>query len=242
MNSVDTIALKLSKVFMDKTTALLDLAIKRKQTEPRPGSTRISDYQHGIYECDYVSPFTKGACKVNADIFLLLQDWSSHNDMSKPVINLERQRLELKYGYTPNQLTNIKLTELLKTYFSVEISDTYGTNLYPYIKSDDMSSSILREDLVWAAEQFALPQIKIVEPKLVICFGKGTFNAIRTACDEKEVDTVEEGINAFFPFHNSMVWLQAHPGFYGQQSRNRGGVDKVSPDWEKMAECFHSLP
>lgn len=225
---------------MDKTIALLDLAIKRKQTEPPVGSARIGDYHHGIYECDYVSPFTKGANNVNANIFLVLQDWSSHNDMIKQVTNLEKQKLELKYGYTPTQATNIKLAEMLKTHFSIEISDTYGTNLYPYIKMGDMDSPMLLKDLVFAAEHFALPQINIVDPKLVICFGKVTFNAIRTACGKCSVDSVEEGINSPFTFNNSKVWLQAHPGFHGQYNRNKSNAENVNSDWKKMAEYFNS--
>ena len=226
---------------MDKNNALLDLAIKRKQTEPPTGSTRIGDYYNGIYECDYVSPFTRGANNVNAEIFVLLQDWSSHNDMIKPITDLAKQQEELLMGYTPNQRTNKKLKELLDRHFHITIADTYGTNLYPFVKPDDMSSFILQNDLEWAAEQFALPQIKIVAPKIVICLGIKTFNALRSVCGEKQVESVEEGINEHFPFNSASVWLQAHTGFHGQYNRNHGGVDKVNSDWEIMTKYFHSL-
>ena len=225
---------------MDKTNALIDLAIKRKQTAPPEGSARIGDYQHGVYECDYVSPFTKGANNVNANIFLVLQDWSSHNDMIKPITDPEKQKLELINGRTPNQPTNKNLAALLKTHFSIEIADTYGTNLYPYIKPRKNDSEIPTKDLVWAAKEFALPQIEIIAPKLAICFGITTFNAVRKACGEKMVDTVEEGINKPFFYNNSRIFLQSHPGIWGL--RKRGGIEIVESDWKKMAEYFHSLP
>jgi len=46
-----------------------------------------------------------------------------------------------------------------------------------------MNASISQIDLIEAAKQFALPEIRIVNPKLVICLGLVTFNALRQASD-----------------------------------------------------------
>ena len=43
-----------------------------------------------------------------------------------------------------------------------------------------------KRDFVRAANEFALPQIQIVEPKIVICLGLATFNALRRACAETQ--------------------------------------------------------
>ncbi|TLU56252.1 MAG: hypothetical protein FDX02_01580 [Chlorobium sp.] len=228
---------------MDKRQALLELAVKRKQTPPPEGSFRIGKYHEGIYECDHVSPYTKGADNVNAEIFVLLQDWGSNDEMSLPVVDLEKQKFELRYGRTPGQETNNNLEPLLKQYFSINLDRTYATNLFPYIKGGEVSAEISDEDLRWAAKEFALPQIAIVQPKLVICCGKDTFNAVRVAAGEKEVETVEEGINASFSLYGSQIWLQSHPGWMGQSNRKRysGNADQVNDDWEKMAASFPGL-
>ena len=226
---------------MDKRKALLELAVKRKQTPPPEGSFRIGKYHEGIYECDHVSPYTKGADNVNAEIFVLLQDWGSDDEMSLPVVDFEKQKFELRYGRTPGQYPNEHLEELLHKYFSIALDQTYATNLFPYIKAGEVSAKISDKDLRCAAKKFALPQIAIVQPKLVICCGKKTFNAVRVAADENEVETVEEGINAPFSLYGSEVWLQSHPGILGTNKRNSGGVDRVNDDWEKMAASFPKL-
>jgi len=223
---------------MDKHQALLELAIKRKQTTYRDYK-RLSDYKDGKYECDiYVSPYTKGAHNVNADIFVLLLDWASDKQMKKELTH-EEEAEELQFGRTLNQKTNINLENLLRDYFKCQIADTYATNLFPYIKSGDIPD----KDLRWAAKKFALPQIAIVQPKLVICCGLDTFNAVRVAAGHKEVDNVEEGINAPFPYNGSQIWLQSHPGWMGQSNRKRysGNADQVNDDWEKMAASFPGL-
>jgi hypothetical protein len=38
----------------------------------------IGDYHDGAYECERVSPYTKTAGNVDADVMVLLQDWASH--------------------------------------------------------------------------------------------------------------------------------------------------------------------
>jgi hypothetical protein len=62
---------------MDKRARLLSLARLRQSTRWR-GYTSIADYHGGVYECDFVSPYTKTAGNSDAEIMVLLQDWSSH--------------------------------------------------------------------------------------------------------------------------------------------------------------------
>ena len=222
---------------MDKHRALLELAIKRKQTTYRDYK-RLSDYNDGKHECDYVSPYTKGAGNVNADIFILLLDWASDKQMKKE-ITPEEEAEEQRLGYTLGQPTNTSLQRLLCKHFKINLKDTYATNLFPYIKSGDIPD----KDLRWAAKEFALPQIAIVQPKLVICCGLDTFNAVRVAAGHKEVDNVEEGINAPFSLDRSQIWLQSHPGSWGQSNRKRysGNADQVNDDWENMVASFPEL-
>ena len=224
---------------MDKINALLALGKERRESKPPLGSKAIGDFHNGIYDCKYVSPFTIGAHNENAKIFLLLQDWDSQDDMNKSEIDPIEQANDLTFGYDPNQATNKNLAKLLCTHFKhLEIAETYGTNLYPYIKPGAKDNYIPKEDLLKAANKFALPQIKIVDPKLVVCLGISTFNAVRKACKLKNVNIVEEGIKKPFSLYNSQVWLQTHPS---PQAQNQRGKIKVNEDWKRMADWYYSL-
>jgi restriction system protein len=147
---------------MDKQTELLALA-KLRQATRWSGYGCIGDYHGGAYECDFVSPYSKTAGNVNAEIMVMLQDWSSHESMIEP---FDEETANL--GYTPRLRTNQALSKLLNETFGITLRDVYGTNLFPFIKQGKMSAHIRQADLMRAAHEFALPQISIVSPKLVI--------------------------------------------------------------------------
>jgi hypothetical protein len=46
--------------------------------------------------------------------------------------------------------------------------NVYGTNLFPFVKMRDMSKNSSLHDLLRAAHEYAIPQIDIVKPELVI--------------------------------------------------------------------------
>ena len=64
------------------------------------------------------------------------------------------------------------------------------------------------------------------------------FNAVRMVLGERLVDSVDEGIKSPFSIDHTHFWLQSHPGRLGKINRNKGGVDRVSEDWDHMSEQF----
>jgi restriction system protein len=214
---------------MNKQSLLLALAQKRKATH-WPEYSPIGDYHDGVYECDFVSPYTKTAGNVDADIMVMLQDWSSARSLEGP-LDLDCVR----YGLTRTLPTNRRLAELLQSYFQVGLGDVYATNLFPFIKAGGISSSIPVRDLVRAAQEFALPQIRIVQPKLVVCLGLNTFNALSVACSHTPAQRIEGAIASPFTIDATRVWCQAHTGARGQNNRGR---ERVSRDWRKMELDF----
>lgn len=217
---------------MDKTRGLIALAKKRQSTR-WPGYTDIGDYHHGAYECLHVSPYTKAAGNVDAKVMVMLQDWTSHD-----VIIRELDPFVVKNGYTENFPTNKKLKMLLKEHFGLSLSDTYATNLFPFVKPGGISTPINRLDLLRAAKEFVLPQIEIVQPVIVICLGLVTFNALREACGRSRVFPLGTAIDGSpFDYSGSQIWCQAHTGGLGQAGRNRGG-NKVTADWQRMAQTI----
>jgi uracil-DNA glycosylase len=111
------------------------------------------------------------------------------------------------------------------------LGDVYATNLFPFIKKGSISSSIPMRDLVRAAQEFALPQIRIVQPKFVVCLGLNTFNAIRIVCGHAPAQRMNEAIASPFTLEKSRIWCQAHTGARGQNNRGR---ERAGEDWRKM--------
>ena len=220
--SVDTHA-------MSKCEELRKLALARQGTRWNR-YTCISDYHGGAYECEYVSPFTRTAGNIDAEVMVLLQDWCSSEFLEKPY-----NQVICRLGYDPKLETNKNLIQLLRDHFSLSLTEVYATNLFPFIKQGALSNTIPQRDLDRAAREFALPQVDVVKPRLVICLGIATFNAMRTACCLRRVKNIESGINAPFSHNTSQIWCQAHTGRLGKNNRNRGGVDRVSVDWSAMA-------
>jgi hypothetical protein len=213
---------------MDKRSKLLALA-KSRQAARWPNYKCIGDYHSGAYECDFVSPYTKTAGNVNAEIMVMLQDWASDGFLKGPF-----HESSAKLGHSPTLPTNRTLIRLLKKTFGLALADVYGTNLFPFVKPGDMSGEISERDLVAAARQFALPQIRIIKPKLVVCLGLATFNALRRACDLSPYQVLSSANESPFIIGTAQVWCQAHTGARGQNNRNKSGLDRVSDDWLRM--------
>lgn len=215
----------------------LDKLVEQRRTLPYAGYHCLADYPlpgdpSRTRECEYVSPYTKSAHNFDAVVMVMLQDWSSHETLLNP-----RNAESSECGHDPKFPTNIRLKELLKSAFGLELKDTYATNLFPFIKSGSASARIPAKDLQSAARDYAIPQIKVVEPEIVICLGKNTFNAIRVARGLPRVRTMDSAIASPFHIGKSAVWAQAHTGSWGQSNRNRGCPDRTFDDWKHMEKA-----
>ncbi len=184
---------------MTEEKELLRLA-KLRQKTTYEGYKSIADYEDGYYECDYVSPYSKSAHNINADVFIVLQDWSSDENMSG--ICQETNRL----GYTPSVGTNIKLIGYLEKFLGIALKDTYTTNLFPFIKMGGMSANIPIKYMRRAANEFTLPMIQIISPKIVIALGRKTYNVIWDCCKDKT-----DVMSGSFKYGATKVFHQPHP-------------------------------
>jgi uracil-DNA glycosylase len=214
---------------VNKHDRLIALA-KRRQSTRWGGYGCIADYYDGAYECEAVSPYTRTAGNVDAMIFLLLQDWCSHDFLSLPF-----NRELAQHGQLPRLPTNMALRRLLRDTFDVGLEDVYGTNLFPFIKPGAMDTKIPARDLQRAANEFAVPQIEIVEPALVLCLGAATFNALRATCGWPRCSSLSEAVSSPFSMATTRIWCQAHPGAWGR--RIRGGIDGLLDDWRTMRDA-----
>ena len=95
----------LPRLHMDKHRELKVLATKRQRAR-WPGYKGIGDYHNGVYECPYVSPYTKTAGNVDADIMVVLQDWTSDESIRRDV-----DSDSVTYGYTRGECCGDELNQ-----------------------------------------------------------------------------------------------------------------------------------
>ncbi len=157
-----------------KCDRLCELA-RRRVASVWDGYRQPEDYGYDFR--DLVSPYSRTARNVDAAVMVVLQDWASHDVLRREPMNAEMAR----YGHDPRRLTNKRLKALLRKHLDVALKDIYGTNLFPYIKSGGMSTAMPMQDLLRVAKAFAIPQIAIVQPRLVLALGRKTAEALRRA-------------------------------------------------------------
>lgn len=218
---------------MNDKNKLYSKIVSKRQNDRWEKYFCIADFKDGIYECDHVSPYSLSASNLDAEIMIILQDWSSSDRLGGPI-----DEYAIKLGHTPTLKTNIYLKDLLLEHFDVKLQDTFATNLFPFIKEGALNARIRTRDLLRAAIEYALPQKNVVNPKLAICFGKETFNALRRATGLKPCKNIAAAIESSFTFENTKFWCQSHPGQLGRNNRNRGGIDRVTNDWARMKSDY----
>jgi restriction system protein len=218
----------------EKYAQLLQLA-RRRQLSRWESYNCIGDYHRGVYECDFVSPYTRSAGNVDAALMVFLQDWASDDVLSGLVLPAR-----FTVGHDPRRRTNQRLCELLRQHFGLALEEVYATNVFPFVKAGSVSASIRKQDLVRAAREFALPQIKIVRPRLAVCLGKAAFSAVEIAANRRGAKSLADAIASPFELGETQVWCQAHTGQQGTNYRNRNGVDRVTRDWACMAQAYNN--
>lgn len=216
-----------------KRAELLELA-KMRQAERLPPHCNLADFHDGYYECPFVSPLTISAQNVNASLMLILQDWSSSDALNGPK-HEETKRLGLTYNFP----TNRTLRRLLQ-HMNLDFQSTYATNLFPFIKRGALNANISTGDMNNCARRYAIPQIKIIAPKMVLCLGKATFDAVRSELGWPAILWK----NACYPqfrtlLNNIEIFGVPHPGSRGIQ--NAGGMPEVQKIWKRLAVRLDEL-
>ncbi len=148
---------------------------KRRQVHRLQPHVCLADFHSGFYECDYVSPWSKSACNVDAGVMIIGQDWVSWDVLERE--RDEKRQERQRTGQDCSSRTNTNLREFLG-YMGLQFCETYATNVFPFIKRGKKSARVPRRDLVSCAKTYALPQIEIVSPRMAICLGQEAIYAV----------------------------------------------------------------
>lgn len=122
----------------------------------------------------------------------------------------------------------------------LQFSETYATNAFPFIKHGAKAAGIPSKDLVRCARTYALPQIEIVSPRMAICLGKATFDAVRLAAGLPGIEWSKARLSDPHTHISSVeIYGVPHPSPLG--INNAGGKDAVGRIWKMLAEHLQSL-
>jgi restriction system protein len=234
-----------------KKSALLRLA-RGRQTDTLDGySRKYFHFRDFDCDCEYVVPWTISACNVNADLMLIAQDWASEDFLNG--LNDDQRQTQRALGQFPDLPTNLKTQDLLTEHMSISFRETYATDAFAFVKSGKMNARIPFRDLVRSAATYALPQIAIVRPKMVVCLGSASFNAVRRAIitngSERPGNTklkrmpLADAWRIEEPYHTEYLGIPvfgvAHPGANG--TRASGGPEVTTPRWHTLGNFFRAI-
>lgn len=220
---------------MDKKSALAELVTKRR-SEQHAEYHHLHTYDDGYWNFDFVVPWTKSVCNLDAKLMIVGQDWASEDFLLKHNSDEKRDKRKLT-GQDEWLQTNRYLKELLKKHFDLEFSDVYATDVSIFIKPGTMSADIPMKDLLYCAEKYAVPQIEIIQPVMVLCLGAKTFKSVRCALGGKSISFKE----ACSPPPHTLcgkaeVYAVPHTG--GQGIANARGKENVDKIWAELANWF----
>lgn len=169
---------------------------------------------------------------MSSNIMLVAQDWLSEDYLlSRSTDELVELR---RHGQLSQLPTNRNIGFFLENALNLQFSDTYATNLYPFIKQGAISASIPTRDLNWSIENALLPQIDIVKPETVLILGIGIARLVQKHF--KRTRSIEKpfSVGGWWKFGQSTYIALPHPG--GRATASFGGKDSVAQLWRTSIE------
>lgn len=220
----------------EKLRLLKELVLKRRL--PLAGTRaagyskdyqKLGDFHQGMYDFDdHVVPWSKTACNYDADLMLIAQDWASADFLIKPF-----DKAQATLGYAAYLPSNKNLFSLLSDILRINFENVYATDMFVFVKPGDMGTRIPLSDLRKCAVDYALPQIRIIKPKIVVCIGSRVYNALRfvqrlSYCSIAESSKIEP-----FYIDNIPIFGVTHVG--GRGASTVGGKKGLIEQWQRIS-------
>ncbi len=213
-------------------------------------------------ECEEINFWTywQGRGHLNATIMLVGQDWGNPWDDSS--INfLEKVRTAslgpiLDYMKDNDSITDKNLAELFKVVSpTLDITrpcdNLFFTNFVLGYRTGNISGNFRKS---WANKdsEFFRELVNIIEPKVVLCLGRSTYEAVMQAMEPQKRQRIGR-YNSFIESEENprtvclesgeelAIFALAHCGAIGTMNRNRGykdakGLDLQKRDWKQIRE------
>ena len=217
----------------------------------------------GLYWCDDCQEinlwtYWQGRGHLNASVMLVGQDWGSPWDPSSgntmEQVCMANQGMDYDYLLNNPSITDCNLSELFCHIGFPDIRHPHGelffTNYILGYRNHGTSGGYRKKWAEHAGEHFR-ELANIVEPNVILCLGKTTFEGVVGSLNVAERICVGR-YNAFIESDKNPVsvvldggkmvhvFALAHCGALGTMNRNRGHVKSEDPleaqkrDWEKI--------
>lgn len=244
---------------------LVEDARKDYGSRPRSGNSK------GVYltwaeDCQEINLWTywQGIGNYDASILLVGQDWGFPDPTSTVLKNIREINSGLREDYefdrfSPTDGNLCRLFSVLGYDITKRCEDLFFTNFILGYRSKGFSGNLLHEWLA-ADAPFFLRLVNIIEPEVVICLGKDTFENVLCACTGK-LEHIKN-FNSFIESAQNPVTLPlqsgktavafaaAHCGTIGTMNRNRSGkagdlssshsLERQIGDWTRIKTYLKS--
>ena len=202
--------------------------------------------------------YWQGIGNLDASIMLVGQDWGTPDPASSVIKNIKEINRGLREDYErdPGSITDDNLCELFSVLgfdISKRCKELFFTNFVLGYRSNGLSGNLSREWLIADAPFFAR-LVNIIEPKVVICLGKDTFEYVRYACTgrmkrvkcfNRFIESSENPVTIPLESGKTMtVFAEAHCGTIGTMNRNRTkkdgkltsshSLERLKEDWKRI--------
>ena len=247
---------------MDKTKAERYTSLIDRVKDSYPSIQNDDMDELRLFWCDdcreiNLWTYWQGRKQLDASIVLVGQDWGSPWDKSScntmEQIRLANQGLEYDYLHGNPSITDQRLTELfyqLGYDIRKPCEDLFFTNYISGYRNRGLSGGFKRD---WAEHDKAYFRelINIIEPRVVLCLGKATFegvirslkpdNGIRVGRYNSFVEGSGNPVSVVLDNGEIVrVFALAHCGALGTMNRNRGCpktediLEVQKRDWKKI--------
>ena len=184
------------------------------------------------------------------DILLAGQDWGNPDrgkakELCGRIKQLQSGNVGFAYIKEGASATDRNLAEL----FEIFDCDIYSRNpskrlfftnyVLGYRTGDQFESGGMTEALMLRDKELFDQLVLAIKPKIIICLGKITFEAVSGSKASDFIKTLQSGKphKAYFPEDKSIpVYGVAHCGAWGK--RNVGGMEKMKENWRFIAEEY----
>ena len=184
------------------------------------------------------------------DILLVGQDWGNPDkgkakELCGRIKQLQSGNVGFAYVKEGASATDRNLAELFEIFGCDIYTRKPGKRLFftNYVlgsrTGNQSESGGMTEELMLRDKKLFEKLVLLIKPKIIICLGKITFEAVSGTRASDFIKTLQSGKphKAYFPEDKSIpVYGVAHCGAWGK--RNVGGMDKMKENWKCIAEEY----